>query len=398
MWNFTVVLLIALVPIGAGTPNVSSAAPATSTLDALRARIAASGPPNLRQLLDRLVAGITEPAFDPKQPDRYCSALAASFSARQAEHPTFVWWPPDFLVRTYLNDAVGENRAAAYIRAKGSLEESLPLLDALEPKTLSIDRESIQIARGVLRAAWVSLTFDLGNGAPLDRERLEAMLTLISNATACVKVAASESGDGRHKVNSVTKKVAELRGVVEATLRAEGDRGGTAAAVPWWDPAEPSITVRGDDARLANGSAMVLQEIAPDPLFIETPQELKGYARYLMRQDTQILGIELRKDSVAGRVGLPAKLFGRFSIMLPMVVRMDGQGRVDIRLPWYHVFTSKLYMISNADVASISSGDLSWQSIALQERMSRAAQALQAVVGLMRAKHDAAMAALQNVR
>jgi hypothetical protein len=96
-------------------------------------------------------------------PNGFIGALNQSFSIKTVEgHVEAAWTPRTYAVQTDLAGGITGAQAAIYSRAKDALDQSLPLLDGLNPLNPSADPEVITALREIARSQVTELVNELG--------------------------------------------------------------------------------------------------------------------------------------------------------------------------------------------------------------------------------------------
>jgi hypothetical protein len=93
----------------------------------------------------------------------FLGALNASFTQDEKEGRTEVIWKPrTYAVQTDVGGGVTGAQASLYKRAKESLDQSLPLLDGLQPLFKEAKEEDISALRATVRSQFTDLVNELG--------------------------------------------------------------------------------------------------------------------------------------------------------------------------------------------------------------------------------------------
>jgi hypothetical protein len=99
----------------------------------------------------------------------FLAALGQAFTCEEVEgHTECRWTPRSYVVEIQADmGAVTGAQASIYTRAKALLEQTLPLLDGLEPLIPDYDRENITAIRAIVRSQLTELVDELGvEGGP----------------------------------------------------------------------------------------------------------------------------------------------------------------------------------------------------------------------------------------
>jgi hypothetical protein len=128
----------------AGMPGSSSAAPA------------------LGQTAMKAISDVLGWQVKP-DPKAFLGALNASFSLTEVGgHTEASWTPRTYAVQTDLSGGVTGAQASVYTRAKGALDQSLPLLDGLYALSETAKPEDIDALRATVRSQFTDLVNELG--------------------------------------------------------------------------------------------------------------------------------------------------------------------------------------------------------------------------------------------
>jgi Carboxypeptidase regulatory-like domain len=114
----------------------------------------------------REVLGWRPRTSDPKS---FLAALEQAFTVTEvAGHTEAKWNPRSYSVEIQADlGAITGAQASLYTRAKGTLEQVLPLLDGLEPLRVDVDPENVSAIRAIVRSHLTELVAELGvEGGP----------------------------------------------------------------------------------------------------------------------------------------------------------------------------------------------------------------------------------------
>jgi hypothetical protein len=96
-------------------------------------------------------------------PKAFVGALTASFSLKEvAGHTEATWTPRTYAVQTDLSGGITGAQASVYTRAKGALDQSLPLLDGLYALFEEAKPEDVEALRATVRSQFTDLVNELG--------------------------------------------------------------------------------------------------------------------------------------------------------------------------------------------------------------------------------------------
>lgn len=127
----------------------------------------------------RDVLGWRPKAHDPKS---FVIALKQAFTPSEVEGRTaWTWTPRTYAIETDLGAITGA-QASIYARAKAALEQSLPLLEGLQPLRSDADDEDLEASRAIVRSALKEIVDELGiRGGPRVVRVDELFASLLGN-------------------------------------------------------------------------------------------------------------------------------------------------------------------------------------------------------------------------
>ena len=114
----------------------------------------------------REVLGWRPRASDPKG---FQAALMRAFTAREvAGHTEYSWNPRSYAVEIQADlGAVTGAQASLFTRAKGAVDQALPLVDGLKPLRVDFDPENVNAIRAIVQSELSQLADELGvEGGP----------------------------------------------------------------------------------------------------------------------------------------------------------------------------------------------------------------------------------------
>ena len=116
---------------------------------------------------------------DPKS---FVVALKQAFTPTEVEGRTaWTWTPRTYAIETDLGAITGA-QASIYARAKAALEQSLPLLEGLQPLRSDADEEDLEASRAIVRSALKEIVDELGiKGGPRVVRVDELFASLLGN-------------------------------------------------------------------------------------------------------------------------------------------------------------------------------------------------------------------------
>ena len=100
-------------------------------------------------------------------PRSFLASLGQAFEIKRVEgHTEWMWRPRTYAAEADLGAITGA-QASIYWRARAALDQSLPLLDGLEPLRSDFDMEDIEAVRSIVRSGLTELVYELGiEGGP----------------------------------------------------------------------------------------------------------------------------------------------------------------------------------------------------------------------------------------
>jgi hypothetical protein len=121
-----------------------------------------SGTPALGQTAMKAISDVLGWQVKP-DPKAFVGALNASFSLKEVGgHTEASWTPRTYAVQTDLSGGITGAQASVYTRAKGALDQSLPLLDGLYALFEEAKPEDIEALRTTVRSQFTDLVNELG--------------------------------------------------------------------------------------------------------------------------------------------------------------------------------------------------------------------------------------------
>ena len=81
---------------------------------------------------------------------------------------------------------------------------------------------------------------------------------------------------------------------------------------------------------------------------VSSSADLEAYTSYMLHENENIQRAEFNENTVSVWYSVPAKLFGFMSVDMPVEVRADASGTVDIKYPWYSFMATGIQ--SSADL------------------------------------------------
>jgi len=114
----------------------------------------------------RDVLGVRPRVSDPAG---FLAAMQQAFTVKEVEgHTEVTWNPRSYSVQIQADlGAITGAQASLYSRAKGTLEQVVPLLDGLEPLRVDVDTENVAAIRSIVRSQLTELVGELGvEGGP----------------------------------------------------------------------------------------------------------------------------------------------------------------------------------------------------------------------------------------
>jgi len=140
---------------------------------------------------------------------------------------------------------------------------------------------------------------------------------------------------------------------------------------------------------------------------VQSGEDLENFATGILLQDENVQELSADEEGVEVRYRVPAKLFGFFETTLPVTVtakakaESESDGRVQVRYPWFSFLFSVPEEVSEtaieSDVRAAVSGDLDSDDDGVLDA-SLTARLYASISAVLKARHDAAMNAIGNVR
>jgi hypothetical protein len=126
----------------------------------------------------RAVLGVRARSTDPKG---FVAALQQAFTVTEEAGHTVVTWNPRSYAAEIQADlgAITGAQASLYTRAKGTLDQVLPLLDGLQPLRVDFDDENVDAIRAIVRSHLTELVYELGVEGGPRVQRIDQLLIFL---------------------------------------------------------------------------------------------------------------------------------------------------------------------------------------------------------------------------
>ncbi len=128
-------------------------------------------------------------------------------------------------------------------------------------------------------------------------------------------------------------------------------------------------------------------------------EEISGMAETQIAENEDIKAVDISEDTVKIDYSAPAKLFGIFPMKIGLSVAADAQARVKVKFPWYRFLlsTNTVDIQSEFDhVYQHNQTDLEF--LKMQDTVARQSEIFQALSNVLKARHDASIQIISNIK
>ena len=139
----------------------------------------APGGSSIGRLARETIRGVLGWRYRSNDYKGFVAALSKTFQLKEVEgHTEWDFKPQHHMIKADLGEVTGA-QASIYERAKVAMDQSLPLLDRLEPLRADADKEDTEAMRAVIRTEFTELVQELGVVGGPRVQRIDSLFRLL---------------------------------------------------------------------------------------------------------------------------------------------------------------------------------------------------------------------------